>query len=108
MTSGLRAACGRAIHVFAVDGRLLSGGRAALFLLERVGWPRSARLLARPPLVWGVEFAYRLVALNRDRLARVCMRDESLESAAQLQRAEAIELREQLLACWCDRERDAL
>jgi len=106
MTSGLRAACTRAVHVYAADGRLLRGGRAALFLLEHTGWRRSARLLARSPLVWAVELVYRIVALNRHWLVRVFMRDESLESVAEQQRAEAIELREQLALSWLDRERD--
>jgi predicted DCC family thiol-disulfide oxidoreductase YuxK len=65
MTPALRAACQVAVHVRTLDGRWLRGGRACLFVLERIGWPRLARLAALPPLVWGVEAGYAVVAHNR-------------------------------------------
>lgn len=74
MTDALAARCARAVHVLAPDGTLLSGARAALFVLERVGWPRLARLLGVPPLLWLVEVAYRVVAANRGFLSRVLFR----------------------------------
>jgi hypothetical protein len=59
------------MHVLTADGTLLSGGRASLFVLERIGWPRLARVLAGRPLIWTVEAGYRLVAANRHRLSRL-------------------------------------
>lgn len=74
MTPGLRAACGRSIHVVLPDGRTLRAGRASLYVLEQVGWGAIARLLARPPLVWAVEAGYRLVAARRDLAGRFLFR----------------------------------
>jgi predicted DCC family thiol-disulfide oxidoreductase YuxK len=65
MTPALRDACRRVVHVRTIDGRWLRGGRASLFVLERIGWPRLARIAALPPLVWLVEAGYALVAHNR-------------------------------------------
>ncbi|PYM64575.1 MAG: hypothetical protein DMD79_06285 [Candidatus Rokuibacteriota bacterium] len=65
MTDALAARCARAAHVLGPDGTLLSAGRAGLFVLERVGWPRLARVLGVPPFVWLVEVGYWLVARNR-------------------------------------------
>jgi len=74
MTDALAARCARAVHVLTPDGTLLDGGRASLFVLGRIGWPRLARLLGLPPLVWLVELGYRLVAANRGLLSRVFFR----------------------------------
>ena len=71
MTPELRAACRIAVHVHTTDGRWLRGGRACLFVLERIGWPRLARLAATPPLVWLVELGYRVVAANRPVFSRL-------------------------------------
>jgi predicted DCC family thiol-disulfide oxidoreductase YuxK len=71
MTDPLAARCARAVHVLGPDGTLLAGGRASLFILARIGWPRLARALAVRPLVWLVEGGYRLVAANRRRLDRL-------------------------------------
>ena len=71
MTDALAARCVRAVHVLAPDGTFLAGGRACLFVLGELGWPRTARLLGRPPFVWLVEAGYRLVAANRGRLSRL-------------------------------------
>ena len=103
MDAELRAACTRAIHVFTEDGRLLSGGRAALELLGRVGWPRTARLLGLPPLIWFVELGYRIIAANRRRMARIVMRDPSLEERAALQLEEAQSLAAEVAAHWAAR-----
>ncbi|TMA81733.1 MAG: hypothetical protein E6J72_04720 [Deltaproteobacteria bacterium] len=61
----------------ASDGRWLRGGRASLFILERIGWPRLARVAALPPLVWLVEAAYALVAHNRAFFSRLLPRTRS-------------------------------
>jgi predicted DCC family thiol-disulfide oxidoreductase YuxK len=71
MTSSLRAACTRSMHVIASDGRILRGGRACLFVLARLGHPLAARILSLPPLVWLVELGYRLVASNRRLFSRL-------------------------------------
>lgn len=74
MTPDLRAACRAAVHVRTTDGRWLRGGCACLFVLERVGWPRAARVARVPPLVWLVEAGYAVVALNRGFFSRLLVR----------------------------------
>lgn len=75
MTPALHRACARAVHVVTPDGRVLRAGRASLFVLERIGYRRQARLLTVPPLIWAVELGYRLVAANRPFFARLFFRD---------------------------------
>jgi predicted DCC family thiol-disulfide oxidoreductase YuxK len=74
MTPALRAACRSAVHVRTTDGAWLRGGRACLFILARIGWPRLARIASVPPLVWLVELGYRVVAGNRPFFSRVLSR----------------------------------
>ena len=74
MTPELRAACGRAVHLLTPEGRMLRAGRACLWVLERIGYPLLARVLAVPPLVWAVELGYWLVARNRELASRVLFR----------------------------------
>lgn len=74
LTPALAAACRNAVHVRTIDGRWLRAGRACLFVLERVGWPRLARIGARRPFVWVVEVAYRIVASNRPFFSRLVPR----------------------------------
>ena len=74
MTDLLAARCARAVHVLAPDGTGLAGGRACLFVLERIAWPRLARILAHRPLVWLVELGYRVIARNRSLLSRILFR----------------------------------
>ena len=82
MTDELAARCARAMHVLGPDGTLLSAGRALLFVLERIGWPRLGRVLGRRPLVWLVEGGYRAVAANRGWLARLVPRGGDRRSGA--------------------------
>lgn len=70
LTPALAAACRDSVHVRTADGRWLRAGRACLFVLERIGWPRLARVGARAPFVWAVELGYRIVARNRPFLSR--------------------------------------
>ncbi len=71
MTDALAARCERAVHVLGADGTLLRAGRASLFILERIGfYPRLARLLSRPPLIWATEAGYWIVARNRPFFSR--------------------------------------
>ena len=74
MTDALAARCARAAHVGGPDGTVLAAGRASLFVLGQLGWPRLARVLGVPPLVWGVELGYWLVARNRHWLGRLVAR----------------------------------
>lgn len=76
MTPELRAACERAIHVLTTDGRTLRAGRAALFVLEHLGFRRTARVLRVPPLIWAVELGYFIVARNRRFFSRFMFRSE--------------------------------
>jgi predicted DCC family thiol-disulfide oxidoreductase YuxK len=66
----VRRASAEALHVITTAGRVLRAGRASLFVLGEIGWPRTARVLARPPFVWAVELGYGLVARNRGRISR--------------------------------------
>jgi predicted DCC family thiol-disulfide oxidoreductase YuxK len=74
MTPALYAACARAIHVVKADGTVLRAGRAALFVLEELGWGWCARLLALPPFLWLVELGYALIAHHRAFFSRFMFR----------------------------------
>lgn len=74
MTEAFRARCGRSIQLFLPGRPALSGGKAALAVLSLLGWNRTAACLSSPPLVWGAEIFYRLVARNRRFLGRVIFR----------------------------------
>lgn len=74
MTPELERACREAVHVITPDGRILRAGRASLYVLERMGWRRCAKLLRLPPLLWLVELGYRLVAAHRGLASRLLFR----------------------------------
>jgi len=74
MTPELRLACARAVHLITPEGRMLRAGRACLWVLQKIGYPVLARVLAIPPLVWAVEVIYWLVARNRRLASRVLFR----------------------------------
>ncbi len=65
MTPELAAACELAMHVLCADGRVLRAGQASLYILSELGWPRIAGLFSIPPMIWFVEFGYRIVVSNR-------------------------------------------
>ena len=65
MTDSLARRCERAVHVVTPEGQVLSAGRASLYVLGKIGFPRLARVGGLPPFVWGVELAYWMVARNR-------------------------------------------
>lgn len=71
MTDALAARCARTVHVITPEGTVLRGGRASLYVLDRIGWRRLAAVASRRPLVWIVEAGYRLVARNRGLLSRL-------------------------------------
>jgi predicted DCC family thiol-disulfide oxidoreductase YuxK len=74
MTPELREACARAFHVVTAEGRVLRAGRAALYVLGRLGHPLLAGVLGVPPLLWLVDFGYWLVARNRQLFSRLIFR----------------------------------
>ena len=66
MTPQLYEACRQAVHIVTAGGRVIKAGRASLFVLEQLGYPKwLIRPLTWPPLIWGVELGYWLVAHNR-------------------------------------------
>ena len=66
MTPELYKACKRAAHVITAEGRIIKAGRAGMFILEAIGYPRwLIRPFTWPPLVWFTELGYRLIAENR-------------------------------------------
>ncbi|MGH7321876.1 MAG: hypothetical protein ACRELA_19930 [Candidatus Rokuibacteriota bacterium] len=74
MSDSLAARCARSVHVLTADGRLLAAGRACLFVLGALGWPRLARAGALPPLIWLVEAGYWIVARHRGFFSRLLFR----------------------------------
>ncbi len=74
MTAALREACADAVHVVTPEGEVLRAGRAVLYIAGRLGHAALARVLATPPLLWAVEFAYFVVARNRRLFSRVLFR----------------------------------
>jgi len=70
MTPALFMACQRAVHVVQHDGTILKAGKAVLFIMEHTGLGVPARILAHPPFLWFVEFAYGVVARNRSFFGR--------------------------------------
>lgn len=65
-----RDALRRGVHVITLDGRVLRGGRAVLFIAEQLGYGWLARPLSLPPWIWGVEAVYWLIARLRGKLSR--------------------------------------
>lgn len=76
MTPELYEACKKAVHVITRDGQVLRAGRASLFVLERIGYRWTARVLGVPPLVWLVELGYWIVARKRSFFSRFLFRKE--------------------------------
>ena len=75
MTDALRRACADAVHVITPEGNVLRAGRAVLYVLERVGFPRTARILRVFPFVLFVELGYVIVAKNRRFFSRIMFRN---------------------------------
>ena len=71
MTGPFRESCGRSIQLFLPGAPPLSAGRAALAVLSLLGWRKTTAFLATPPLIWGVEAAYRIAARNRALFSRI-------------------------------------
>jgi len=66
MSPSLFEACQQAAHVITVEGQVIKAGRAAMFILQEIGYPRwLVRPFAWPPLVWFTELGYWIVAKNR-------------------------------------------
>lgn len=63
----------RAIHVVTPEGQVLRGGKAVLFIGEKLGYyPALLRWWRRSPLVWAAELAYWIVARLRRPFSQVC------------------------------------
>ena len=77
MTPQLYEACQRAVHVLTGEGQVLRAGRAVMFLLEQIGYPRwLIRPLTWPPLVWFTELGYWIVANNRPFFSKFLFREK--------------------------------
>lgn len=61
----------RRAYVVRPDGTVYGGGRAVLYVLERLKWGWFARFLALPPMVWVAEAIYWLIARNRTLISRL-------------------------------------
>ncbi len=76
MTPELFERARRAVQIVMPDGSVIEAGRAAAFVLGKLGWKRLARFMQ-----WGVmarltEWGYRWVARNRGWLGRWVFRGE--------------------------------
>lgn len=76
MTEALRRRCAHAAHVITTGGEVIGAGRALLFIIRALGWPRLAWILSLPPLVWAIEVGYWIVARNRMIFSRFMFRNE--------------------------------
>jgi cytochrome c oxidase subunit IV len=77
MTPELYRACQKAVQVITGDGNILKAGRASLFVLLKLGYPRwFIYPLMVPPLIWLVELGYRIVAGHRAFFGRFLFRGE--------------------------------
>lgn len=76
MTPALRRACEDSVHVITAPGHVLRGARAVLFFLELTDGKWLARLIARSPLIWPLEWGYRIVTTHRGFFAQFLFRDE--------------------------------
>ena len=77
MSPELRAACVDALHVIDVDGTIYHSMRGLLFISARIGWPRTSRFLALPPMIWFGELGYLFMARNRPLFARFFFRSNT-------------------------------
>ena len=78
MTPQLRCECDQAMHVIKANGEVLKAGRASMFILETVGYPRwLVRPFIWPPLAWFTELGYRLVADHRQFFSKFMFTEES-------------------------------
>ncbi|MCH2185345.1 DUF393 domain-containing protein [Myxococcota bacterium] len=79
MTPELALACEKALFVIHPNGNQIRAGRAILYLFGVVGYTRLARLGARRPWIWGIEFGYWLVARHRQIASRFLFTREPKE-----------------------------
>ena len=71
MTADLEQEARDAVLVIGPSGEKMSGGRAVLFVLEALGWTRTARIMSAGPMAAITEWGYRRVANNRALIGRV-------------------------------------
>ncbi len=74
ITDEIYEACVDAVHVVTPEGRVLRGGEACTYLLDRSSWAGAAAALKAPPLKWLLEPGYKTVANNRGLLSKVMFR----------------------------------
>jgi predicted DCC family thiol-disulfide oxidoreductase YuxK len=78
MTPQLYAACQQAVHVITAEGRIIKAGRAAMFVLEKIGYPPwLVHPLTWPPLVWLTELGYWIGANHRPFFSRFLFTKEA-------------------------------
>jgi hypothetical protein len=76
MTPEFERECARAVQVVFPEGKKLRAGRAILFIFGVLGWRKTTRFLALPPMIWAVELGYAIVAGQRRLFGRFLFRDE--------------------------------
>jgi predicted DCC family thiol-disulfide oxidoreductase YuxK len=71
----LRARAKHSVLTIGPNDDVHVAGRAVLGALDSVGWMTPlVKIASLPPLIWLVEFGYRIVAGNRSRISRVLAR----------------------------------
>lgn len=70
MTPEMYEACHKAVHVVKTDGEVLRAGRAAMFILQEIGYSVLGRVGSWYPFIWFVELGYYLVATHRGKVYR--------------------------------------
>ena len=71
MTPDLEQMARGAVVVVGPAGQRISGGRAVLFVLGKLGWKRTARIMSAGPMAVITEWGYRRVANNRALIGRM-------------------------------------
>jgi predicted DCC family thiol-disulfide oxidoreductase YuxK len=70
MTPELYEACKHAIHVIEPNGTVSRAGRAAMLVMQGIGYRKLGKLGLLPPFIWCIELGYWLVARNRGKVYR--------------------------------------
>lgn len=76
MTPELFRQCQQAMQVYFPNGTLLRGGAACLYILQVLGYRRTAMIMGQWPLRWFVAAGYDVVARYRLFFSRFLFRHE--------------------------------